>query len=71
MVLATGDFIGTNTETIPGRLCLEVRLDDPEAFLERGAIGNHYTFYPTAELERDVARVEAMCGLMGITIDQI
>jgi len=71
MVLATGDFIGTSTETIPGRLCLEVHLDDPEGFLERGAIGNHYTFYPTTELERDVARVEAMCGLMGITIDPI
>ena len=68
MVLASGDFIGTSSETIPGRLCLEVRLDDPAAFLERGAIGNHYTFLPTDELDRDIARIEALCGLLGIEI---
>jgi len=61
----TGDFIGTSSERIPGRLCLEVRLDDPDAFLESGAIGNHYTFLPTDELDRDIARIEALCGLMG------
>lgn len=71
MVLATGTFLGSDTETIVGRLCLKVRLDDPESFLERGVIGNHYTFLPTLELERDLARIESMCDLMGIEIDNI
>jgi len=71
MVLATGEFLGSDSETIPGRLCLKVKLDDPESFLERGAVGNHYTFLPTAELERDLGRVEAACELMGIEIDYI
>jgi hypothetical protein len=68
MVLATGDFLGTDTTTIPGRLCVKVRLDDPESFLEQGAIGNHYTFLPTEDLERDLARLETVCGLLKIEI---
>jgi hypothetical protein len=71
MVVATGDFLGSDSTTIEGRLCLKVRLDDPESFLERGAIGNHYTFLPTDWLERDLARIEALCDLMGIEIDCI
>jgi len=71
MVVATGDFLESDTTSIPGRLCLKVRLDDPESFLERGAIGNHYTFLPTEWLERDLARLEALCDLMGIEIDCI
>lgn len=71
MVIATGDFLGSDTETIPGRLCLKVRLDDTQGFLDRGVIGNHYTFLPTSNAVRDVARIEAMCGLMGIAVDRI
>jgi len=71
MVLATGEFIGSDSDTITGRLCLKVKLDDLESFLERGAIGNHFTFLSTSELERDLARVEALCELMGIEIDCI
>lgn len=71
MSLAIGDFTGSDSTTMPGRLCLKVRLDDPEAFLDRGVVGNHYTFLPTEELERDLERIEAMCGLMGIQTDNI
>lgn len=71
MVLATGEFVGSDSTTIPGRLCLKVRLDDHEAFLEKGAIGNHYTFLPTATLDRDVRRIEAVCALLGIAIDAV
>jgi L-fucose isomerase-like protein len=71
MVLATGDFVGSDNTTIPGRLCLKVRLDDPDSFLERGALGNHYTFLPTDWLERDLARIESLCEAMGIEIDCI
>jgi hypothetical protein len=71
MVLATGDFVGSDSTTMPGRLCLKVRLDDPESFLERGAVGNHYTFLPTEWLERDLARIESLCDLMGIEFDCI
>jgi hypothetical protein len=71
MVLAVGDFLGSDSETIAGRLCLKVRLDDPDSFLERGVVGNHYTFTPTDDLERDLARIEALCELMGIEIDNM
>ncbi|MHB8896073.1 MAG: hypothetical protein ACYC99_12980 [Candidatus Geothermincolia bacterium] len=71
VILATGDFEGSDATTIPGRLCVKVRLDDPESFLERGTIGNHYTFLPTDTLERDLERIEAACGLLGIKIDAI
>ncbi len=68
MFIATGDLEGADSVTIPGRLCLKTRLDDVDGFLQRGAIGNHYTFVPTTDLERDLARIKALCALMRITI---
>ena len=50
MVVATGELLGSDSTTMPGRLCLHVKLDDPEGFLARGAVGNHYTFLPTDDL---------------------
>lgn len=69
MVVSTGEFLGSDSTTMPGRLCLRVRLDDPEAFLARGTVGNHYTFLPTEDLPRDMARLEMLCELMDIDID--
>lgn len=71
IVVATGDFTGSDSTTMPGRLCLKVKLDDPDAFLERGTIGNHYTFLPTETLDRDLERIEAACGLLGIAMDNM
>jgi hypothetical protein len=68
MYLATGRFIGSDTSVMPGRLALHVKLDDHDAFLSRGAVGNHYTFLSTSTLERDVARIELLCDFMGINI---
>ncbi len=69
MVVSTGEFLGSDTKTIPGRLCLKVKLDDPEAFLARGTVGNHYTFLPTEDLARDMGRLEMLCELMDIEIE--
>lgn len=69
MVVSTGEFLSSDSTTIPGRLCLKVKLDDPEAFLARGAVGNHYTFLPTKDLSRDRARLEMLCELMDIELD--
>jgi hypothetical protein len=71
IAVATGTLKGSDTTTIPGRLCVKAALDDPDAFLGRGAIGNHYTFMPTDDMDRDIKRLEAACGLMGMTIDRI
>jgi len=66
MVVATGKFLGSDSKTMPGRLCLKVKLDDAEMFLTRGMIGNHYTFLPTRNLARDLARLEMLCDFLGI-----
>jgi hypothetical protein len=71
MVVATGSFEGSDSETMPGRLCLKVRLDNPSAFLDRGAIGNHYTFLPTDSIERDSRRLEELCRIMDIRMERI
>ncbi|MFA6448927.1 MAG: hypothetical protein WCX65_05660 [bacterium] len=68
MYLAAGKFIGSDTTSMPGRLALHVRLADPDAFLSRGAVGNHFTFLSTNTLERDIARIELLCNFMGIKI---
>ncbi|MBU1672294.1 MAG: hypothetical protein KKF41_11030 [Actinobacteria bacterium] len=70
MTVATGEFLGSDSKTMPGRLCLKVGLDDPEAFLERGAVGNHYTFLPTEDLDRDLARLEMLCDFIDIEIER-
>ena len=70
MVVATGRLLGSDSKTMPGRLALHVKLDDPEGFLERGVVGNHYTFLPTDNLARDIARLETLCGFMGIEIER-
>lgn len=70
MVVATGRLLGSDSKTMPGRLALHVKLDDPEGFLERGVVGNHYTFLPTDNLLRDIARLETLCGFMGIEIER-
>ncbi|RJP31017.1 MAG: hypothetical protein C4536_08760 [Actinobacteria bacterium] len=70
MVVATGKFLASDTTTIPGRLCLKVKMDDAEAFLERGMIGNHYTFLPTQSLGRDMDRLEALCRMIDIRIER-
>ena len=69
MVVATGKFLGSDSATIPGRLCLKVKLDDPEGFLEWGTIGNHYTFLPTRSLARDMARLELLADFLDIEIE--
>lgn len=70
MVVSTGKFLGSDSTTMPGRLCLKVRLDDPDAFLSRGAVGNHYTFLPTEVLGRDMARLETLCDLLDIEMER-
>ncbi|HOX27663.1 MAG TPA: hypothetical protein PLQ76_00765 [bacterium] len=70
MVVATGRFVKSDSTTIPGRLCLQVELDDPEEFLTWGVIGNHYTFMPTNNLDRDLAKLDALCDVMEIEIDR-
>lgn len=70
MTVSTGEFLGSDSSTIPGRLCLKVGLDDPGAFLQRGAVGNHYTFLPTDDLDRDMARLEMLCDFMDIEIER-
>lgn len=69
MVVATGEFLGSDKKTLPGRLCLKVRLNDPQGFLERGVIGNHYTFLPTRELGRDLKRLEVLCDFLDIEME--
>lgn len=69
MAVARGRFLGSDSRTMPGRLCLKVKLEDPEAFLSRAVIGNHYTFLPTKKIERDMARLEMLCDFMGISIE--
>ena len=71
IAVATGELIGSDSTTIPGRLSLNVRLDDPRGFLSRGAIGNHYTFLPTDDLARDMARLETLCAFMGIEVVRV
>jgi L-fucose isomerase-like protein len=71
MVIAKGWFNGSDNTTVPGRLSLRVKLDDPEGFLEKAAIGNHYTFLPTEHFDRDMARLEAACGFLGIEIERV
>ena len=70
MVVSTGEFIKSDSVTMPGRLALHVKLDDPNAFLTRGAIGNHYTFFPTGNIARDLARLEMLCGFLNIKIER-
>lgn len=69
MVVATGKFLGSDTSTMPGRLCLHAKLDNPEVFLDHGVIGNHYTFLPTNHLENEMARLEMLCDFMDIEIE--
>lgn len=69
MIVATGKFLGSDTTTMPGRLCLHVKLDNPQHFLTYGTIGNHYTFLPTHHRERDIARLEMLCRFMEIDIE--
>lgn len=68
MIVATGEFTGSDSTTIPGRLAIKVVLDNPSAFLERGVIGNHYTFLPTGDEELEMARLETLCDFMDIKI---
>lgn len=69
MVVARGDFLGSDSDTIPGRLCLKVKLDDPEGFLSRRVIGNHYTFLPTRSPDRDMRRLRTLCDFMDIRME--
>lgn len=70
MVVAVGSLLGSDSETMPGRLALHVKLDDPEGFLSNGVVGNHYTFLPTDNLARDLARLETLCEFMDIEIER-
>ena len=70
MVVSTGDFIGSDTTTMPGRLAIKVKLDNPQAFLERGVVGNHYTFLPTDEDSSEMARLEMLCDFMDIKMER-
>lgn len=70
MVVAAGGLLGSDSKTMPGRLALHVKLDDPEGFLSKGAVGNHYTFLPTDDLGRDLARLELLCEFMDIEMER-
>jgi hypothetical protein len=70
MVVATGNLVGSDSTTIPGRLAIKVKLDNPGAFLERGVIGNHYTFLPTGEDMVEMARLEMLCDFMDIDMER-
>jgi len=68
MVLATGKFLRSSFEIIPGRVAFEVQLRKIEKWLGIGCLGNHYTFLPTDTLEMDLAKLKLYCEFNGIKI---
>lgn len=68
IVLATGKFLKSSFEIIPGRVAFEMRLRNVEKWIEKGCLGNHFTFLPTNTLEKDLARLKLYCKFNNIKI---
>ena len=68
IVLATGKFLKSSFEIIPGRVAFEMRLRNVEKWIEKGCLGNHFTFLPTNTLEKDLSKLKLYCKFNNIKI---
>ena len=68
IVLATGKFLKSSFETIPGRVAFEIKLRNTKKWLEEGCIGNHFTFLSTNSLKKDLSKLKLYCQLNNIKI---
>jgi len=68
IVLATGKFLKSSFEIIPGRVAFEMRLRNVEKWIGKGCLGNYFTFLPTNTLEKDLSKLKLYCKFNNIKI---